>query len=68
LADLVVRVLVAPLSAIAATVMFVELRRQKGEALAEDTTGAPAPQPPAGEPPVGQPPAPQPPAGEPPAV
>ena len=73
LADLVVRVLVAPLSAIAATVMFVELRRQKGEALAEDTTGAPAPQPPAGEPPAGQPPAsqppaPQPPAGEPPAV
>jgi hypothetical protein len=36
IADLIVRVLVVPLSAIAATVMFVELRRVKGEPLAED--------------------------------
>ena len=42
ISDLVVRVLVAPLSAIAATVMYIELRRQKGEPLAEDTTAAPA--------------------------
>ena len=42
IADLVVRVLVVPLSAIAATVMYLELRRQKGEPLAEDTTEAPA--------------------------
>jgi len=38
LADLVVRVLLGPLSAIAATVMYVELRRVKGEPLAQDTT------------------------------
>ena len=37
IADLVVRVLIAPLSAIAATVMFVELRRQKGDPLPEET-------------------------------
>jgi hypothetical protein len=42
IADLVVRVLVVPLSAIAATVMYLELRRQKGEPLAEDTTEGPA--------------------------
>lgn len=36
LADLVVRVLVAPLSAIAATVIYVELRRQKGDPLPEE--------------------------------
>jgi hypothetical protein len=45
IADLIVRVFLAPLSAIAATVMYIELRRVKGEPLAEDTTGAPAPAP-----------------------
>jgi hypothetical protein len=46
-AELIVRVFIAPLAAIAATVMYVELRRIKGEALAEDTTsGAPEPPPP----------------------
>jgi hypothetical protein len=45
IADLIVRVLIVPLSAIAATVMYVELRRVKGEALAEDTTGE-VPEPP----------------------
>jgi hypothetical protein len=50
IADLIVRVLLSPLSAIAATVMYVELRRIKGEPLAQDTTGAPpaAPEAPAG--------------------
>jgi hypothetical protein len=43
LADLVVSVLVLPLAAIAATVLYVELRRLKGEALAEDITGEPDP-------------------------
>jgi hypothetical protein len=44
IADLIGRALLAPLSAIAATVMYVELRRVKGEPLAEDTTaGAPPP-------------------------
>jgi hypothetical protein len=43
LADLIVNVLVLPLSAIAATVLYVELRRLKGEALVEDTTGEPDP-------------------------
>jgi hypothetical protein len=42
IADLVVRVLVVPLSAIAATVMYLELRRQKGEPLAEDTPSGPS--------------------------
>jgi hypothetical protein len=42
-ADLIVRVLVAPLSAIAATVMYVELRRIKGEALPEDVTSGAEP-------------------------
>jgi hypothetical protein len=51
IADLIVRVLIVPLSAIAATVMYVELRRVKGEPLAEDTTGAPAPLPPQQAPP-----------------
>jgi hypothetical protein len=40
IADLIGRVLLGPLSAIAATVMYVELRRVKGEPLAQDTTGA----------------------------
>jgi hypothetical protein len=40
LADLVGRMLLSPLSAIAATVMYVELRRVKGEPLAQDTTVA----------------------------
>jgi hypothetical protein len=43
LADLVVRVLLTPLSAIAATVMYVELRRVKNEPLAQDATGAAPP-------------------------
>lgn len=43
IANLLLSVLVLPLSAIAATVVYVELRRIKGEPLAEDTTaGAPA--------------------------
>jgi hypothetical protein len=47
IADLIVRVLLAPLAAIAATVMYIELRRVKGEPLVEDTTaGEPAPSPP----------------------
>jgi hypothetical protein len=50
LADLVVRVLLTPLSAIAATVMYVELRRVKNEPLAQDTTGATPP--PTGEAPA----------------
>jgi hypothetical protein len=58
IADLVVRVLLAPLSAIAATVMYIELRRVKGEPLVEDTTGAPAAPPPGPE----TPPAPEAPA------
>jgi hypothetical protein len=40
LADLIGRVLLGPLSAIAATVMYVELRRVKGEPLAQDTSAA----------------------------
>jgi hypothetical protein len=59
IADLIGRVLIVPLSAIAATVMYVELRRIKGEALPEDVTGGGAP-PPAD---VGAPPAPEAPAG-----
>ncbi len=47
LADLIVNVLLAPLTAIAATVVYVELRRVKGEPLAEDAGAqAPAPLPP----------------------
>jgi hypothetical protein len=41
-ADLIVRVLVVPLSAIGATIMFVELRRLKGAPLAEETAPPPA--------------------------
>ena len=44
--DLIGRVLLSPLSAIAATVLFVELRRSKGQPLAEDTTGTPGTPPP----------------------
>jgi len=47
LSDLIVRVLIAPISAVAATVMYVELRRVKGDPLPEDAAGsAPAPLPP----------------------
>ena len=42
--DLITNVLIVPLSALAATVVYVELRRVKGEPLAE--RGAPAPLPP----------------------
>jgi hypothetical protein len=52
-ADLIVRALVAPLSAIAATVVYVELRRLKGEALPEDVPGGPAYPPTAPEAPAG---------------
>jgi hypothetical protein len=45
-ADLIVHVLLAPLSAIAATVMYVELRRVKGEPLAQDAATAPTATPP----------------------
>lgn len=43
--DLIVNVLLVPLSALAASVMYFELRRVKGDALPEDT-GAPSPLPP----------------------
>jgi hypothetical protein len=55
-ADLIVRVLVVPLSAIAATVMYVELRRAKGEPLAEDMTATETAPPPAAQ---SEPPAPE---------
>lgn len=70
-ADLVVNVLIVPLTGVAATVLYVDLRRIKGEPLPE--AGAPAelpgeqppPEPPAGpEAPAAPPPGPQaPPAG-----
>jgi len=41
--ELVVRVIVVPLSAIAATVMYLELRRIKGEPLAEESGVVPPP-------------------------
>jgi hypothetical protein len=44
IADLIVNVLLVPLSALAATVMYLELRRTKGEALPEEG-GAAAPLP-----------------------
>jgi hypothetical protein len=46
-ADLIGRVLIVPLGAIAATVMYVELRRIKGEPLVEDTTSGVTEPPPA---------------------
>jgi hypothetical protein len=39
--DAIVNVLVVPLSALAATVIYVELRRVKGQPLAEDADGPP---------------------------
>jgi len=68
--DLIARVLIVPLSAIAATVMYVELRRLKGEPLAEDV-GAPAgPLPPQESPPAATQPPPdvQPPVESPPGT
>jgi hypothetical protein len=56
-AELIVRVLLTPLSAIAATVMYVELRRAKGEPLAEDTAATATPATPAPEPPAPEAPA-----------
>jgi hypothetical protein len=57
IADLIVRVLVVPLSAIGATVLYVELRRVHGEPLAEDVEGGAAPLPPQHAPaPATQPP------------
>jgi hypothetical protein len=67
LGDLIGRVLLSPLSAIAATVMFVELRRAKGQPLTEDTTGTPPPlssAPEAPQTPAAPPPAPESPAGQ----
>jgi hypothetical protein len=52
IAELIVRVLLTPLSAIAATVMYVELRRAKGEPLAEDAAAPAPPATPAPEPPA----------------
>jgi hypothetical protein len=46
LGDLVVRVLVVPLSAIAATVLYVELRRLQGQPLSEDVETAAVTEPP----------------------
>src|SRR4051812_38337289 len=64
IADLVVRVFIAPLSGLAAAVMFFELRRLHGEpaqgAVAPATTGpAPGAPPPAGTPGAPPPPAPE---------
>jgi hypothetical protein len=56
LADLIARVLLSPLSAIAATVMYVELRRVKGEPLTQDTAPTQAL---GADPPVPPPPAPE---------
>ena len=67
LGDLIGRVLLSPLSAIAATVMFVELRRAKGQPLTEDTAGTPPPlesAPEAPATPAAPPPAPESPAGQ----
>lgn len=52
LASLIVNALIAPLSALAATVLYVELRRVKGDALPEEG-GAPSPLPPQEGPPPG---------------
>ncbi len=49
--DLIVHVVLVPLSAIAATVLYVELRRAKGDPLAEDTTETAQPPPPPQSPP-----------------
>jgi MFS family permease len=70
IADLIVRVLIVPLSAIGATVMYIELRRIRGEPLTEDMTGTAAPLPPQVAPaPAAQPPADaQPPAESPPGT
>jgi hypothetical protein len=57
IADLVVRVLLVPLSAIAATVMYVELRRQKGDPLPEEAAAPDAAAPDAAAPPEATPPA-----------
>jgi hypothetical protein len=50
ISDLIVNVLLVPLSALAASVMYFELRRVKGDALPEDS-GAPSPLPPQEGPP-----------------
>jgi hypothetical protein len=59
-ADLIVRVLLGPLSAIAATVIYVELRSLKGEPVAQDSAPTQAL---GADPPVAPPPAPEAPAG-----
>lgn len=61
-ANLIASALLGPLSALAATVIYVELRRLKGEPLAEDSAAAPeAPTIPQGR--IPEPPAPEAPAG-----
>jgi hypothetical protein len=69
IADLIVRVLIAPLSALAAAVMFFELKRLHGEPVADGAVAppaAPAPGAPTSPPPpsAGTPGAPPPPAPE----
>jgi hypothetical protein len=68
IADLIVRVLIAPLSALAAAVMFFELKRLHGEPVAAGAVAppaAPAPGAPTSQPPAaGTPGAPPPPAPE----
>jgi hypothetical protein len=57
--DAIVNVLVVPLSALAATVLFVELRRLKGDPLLEEAAGAPGPLPSPAAPPPQPAPGPQ---------
>jgi hypothetical protein len=69
IADLIVRVLIAPLSALAAAVMFFELKRLHGEPVAGGAVAPPAAPPPGAPtspppPPAGAPGAPPPPAPE----
>ena len=57
IAELVVSVLVVPISGIAATVLYMELRRVRGDPLPEEAGGQPAaPLPPQQAPPPGPPP------------
>jgi hypothetical protein len=56
-ADLVAHTLIVPITGIGATVLYVELRRVRGEPLSEDVTGGTAPLPPQEAPaPATQPP------------
>jgi hypothetical protein len=49
IADLIANVLIVPLTALAATVLYVELRRIKGQPLADEGGGAASPLPPQGD-------------------